>query len=149
MCLVWLRISLLITSRAQLMIFLLRKPWTRNWVRCVSLPAEVAKPCDTQLCSRCFRGWGALCAAEELTAGLGGFPPWLQEGTEPSWPKPGSEHLSSACPGFACCPFPLWPGVLQVGFPELPPLQRFPVLGSSARASHASLLGSLCYYLFK
>lgn len=54
--------------------FLLRKSWTRNWVKCVSLPAEVAKPRDTQLCTRCFRGWGTLCAAEELMDVVEGVP---------------------------------------------------------------------------
>lgn len=61
---------------------------------------------------------------------------------------------SSVCPVFTSCLFPLWPqllwpGVFQVGFPELYPLQRFAVLRSSARCSHASFLESLCHYLCK
>lgn len=60
------------------MIFLLRKLWTRNWVKCVSLPAEVAKPGDIQLCPRCFLGWGTVCAAEELTDVVEGFPGLLR-----------------------------------------------------------------------
>lgn len=151
------------------MIFLLRKPWTRNWVKCVSLPAEVAKPRGLQLCARCFRGWGTPCAAEELTDVLGGFP-GLQDGTElslagsslpqalggDSWqnPAPGSvrEHRELCLPRVCILPFPLWPqllwpGVFPLGFPELSPLQRFAVLRSSARCSCASLFESLLLFM--
>lgn len=114
------------------MIFLLRKPWTRNWVKCVSLPAEVAKPRGLQLCARCFRGWGTPCAAEELTDVLGGFP-GLQDGAElslagsslpqalggDSWqnPAPGSvrEHRELCLPRVCILPFPLWPQLLWPG----------------------------------
>lgn len=63
----------LLISRAQMLMFPLRKTWTRNWMKLVCLKAEVAKPRDIQLCPRC------LCAEEHCVPQIWGVWGWRKD----------------------------------------------------------------------